>query len=212
MREYDDEPVRGLPAPLPEGERILWQGSPCAVRLAKTAFHLRAVAIYFVLLMAWFGGSRVLAGDAGAAAEAVLWTSVPAVLALGLIAFLGWAYARGTVYTVTNRRIVIRTGLALTAAIDIPLSLVSDAFLKSYGDGTGDLVIRTRPDERPSWVMLWPNVRPWHWRHPEAMLRVIPEASLVATLLVRELRRAAPATEEAAAQPDFGAPLVPVAG
>ena len=52
-------------------------------------------------------------------------------------------------------------------------------------------MIQTRDDERASWIMLWPNTRPWHWRQPQAMLRVIPEANLVATLLTRELRREA---------------------
>ncbi|MEE4298463.1 MAG: hypothetical protein V2J24_03380, partial [Pseudomonadales bacterium] len=105
VHEYEDEPVHGLPALLPEGERIVWQGSPCPVRLAKSAFHLRAVAIYFALLIAVLAGSSLLAGEGtGAALDAVVWTSIPAVLALGLILFLGWAYAHGTVYTLTNHR------------------------------------------------------------------------------------------------------------
>ena len=90
VREYDDEPVHGLPAQLPEGERIVWQGSPCPVRLAKTAFHLRAVAIYFALLVAAMGGARLMGGEgAGAAFDAVFWTLIPALLAIGLILFLG---------------------------------------------------------------------------------------------------------------------------
>lgn len=201
VREYDDEPVHGLPAELPEGERIVWQGSPCPLRLAKTAFHLRAVAGYFALLVAAMAGSRLMAGEGAAAAfDAAFWTMVPAMLAIGLILFLGWAYARGTVYTLTNHRLVIRTGLALTAAVDIPYSVIDGAALKSYGDGTGDLVIQTRDGERASWVMLWPNTRPWCWRQPQAMLRVIPEANLVATLLTRELRREA-RMEDAAEMP-----------
>lgn len=192
VHEYEDEPVHGLPALLPEGERIVWQGSPCPVRLAKSAFHLRAVAIYFALLAAALAGSRLLSGEGVASAlDAVFWTSIPAALAIGLILFLGWAYARGTVYTLTNHRLVIRTGLALTAAVDVPFAVIEGAALKSYRDGTGDIVIQTRKGDRASWIMLWPNTRPWRWRQPEPMLRVIPEASLVASLLTRELRREA---------------------
>ena len=28
ITEYDDEPIRGLPGELPQGETLLWQGSP----------------------------------------------------------------------------------------------------------------------------------------------------------------------------------------
>ncbi|MEE4298596.1 MAG: hypothetical protein V2J24_04045, partial [Pseudomonadales bacterium] len=100
-----------------------------------------------------------------------------------------------------NHRLVIRTGLALTAAVDIPFSVIDGAALKSYRDGTGDIVIQTRPGHRASWIMLWPNTRPWRWRQPEAMLRVIPEASLVASLLTRELRREARMEEGVEAAP-----------
>ena len=190
MNEHDDEPVHGLPAELPAGERILWQGSPCPVRLARTAFHLRGVIFYFVLLAIYNAGSNLYEG-AGvfAALVSVAWTAVPALMATGVVVLVGYAYAHGTVYTLTDRRLVIRSGIALTMAANIPYNMIDGVALKSYGDGSGDLVIKTRDDERASWLMLWPNVRPWHWRMPEPMLRVVPEAALVASLMTRELRR-----------------------
>ena len=35
--DFKFEPVRGLPEALPEGEHILWQGSPVPGRLARDA-------------------------------------------------------------------------------------------------------------------------------------------------------------------------------
>lgn len=194
MREFDEEPVHGLPAELPAGERVLWQGSPCWDHLAREAFHVRGVAVYFALLALWRVGGTLVDGEGiGAAMVALAWVAVPTVISLGVLCGLAWAYARGTVYTVTNHRVVIRSGLALTMAIDIPFALIEGASVKSYGDGTGDLVLSVTPRERLSWVITWPNVRPWRLRHPEPMLRVIPEASLVAALLARELRHEAEA-------------------
>ena len=46
------EPLRGLPEPLPAGERILWQGAPDWRALAVDVFHVRAVWIYGALLIA----------------------------------------------------------------------------------------------------------------------------------------------------------------
>ena len=53
MTEYETEPVRGLPAPLPAGETLLWQGSPAWWPLARSAFHFDKIAIYFGLMIAW---------------------------------------------------------------------------------------------------------------------------------------------------------------
>ena len=47
-RMYD-----GLPERLPEGETLLWQGRPSWRQLALRAFHVREIAIYFALLLAW---------------------------------------------------------------------------------------------------------------------------------------------------------------
>mgnify|MGYP005988351047 CR=1 FL=1 len=51
---HDDfavEPVRGLPEALPEGEHILWQGSPSVMRLAREGFKINWIIGY---LQRWF--------------------------------------------------------------------------------------------------------------------------------------------------------------
>ena len=50
--EHELEPQFGLPEPLPQGERILWQGSPDFAALARSAFHVRMLAVYFLVLLA----------------------------------------------------------------------------------------------------------------------------------------------------------------
>ena len=62
MTEYEAEPIRGLPGLLPPGELILWQGSPAPLLLARSAFHVRAVAIYFALLTAMAIGMVLVRG------------------------------------------------------------------------------------------------------------------------------------------------------
>ena len=47
MTEYETEPVRGLPAPLPAGETLLWQGGPAWWPLARSAFHFDKIADLF---------------------------------------------------------------------------------------------------------------------------------------------------------------------
>ncbi len=103
--DYAVEPIPGLPAALPEGERILWRGSPQWGGLAIRAFHARKVGLYFAALLVW----RVLeAKGAGLSWTASLTTAagiVPiAALAIAILTGLAYAYARSTIYTITDKR------------------------------------------------------------------------------------------------------------
>ena len=51
--DFNFEPIRGLPERLPEGEHILWQGSPAPARLAREALGLRWIAGYAALMAVW---------------------------------------------------------------------------------------------------------------------------------------------------------------
>ncbi|MDO9489417.1 MAG: PH domain-containing protein, partial [Sphingomonadaceae bacterium] len=72
MSEYDWEPVRGLPGRLPQGEHILWQGSPDWRSLARTVFHVRAITLYFTALLAFGIVSGSLIGALATAAAGAL--------------------------------------------------------------------------------------------------------------------------------------------
>ena len=111
MSEHDFEPIRGLPGQLPDGETILWQGAPNWFVLAGQAFHVRAVAAYLVAMLVWRTSSAIMGGQAPSIAIQSALSVMPiALAALGMLAFLAWLNARTTVYTITNRRVVMRFG------------------------------------------------------------------------------------------------------
>ena len=90
--------------------------------LARRAFHLRKLALYFavlVLLRAAFVFDDT--GSVAAALRATLGPLALAAIALGLIALMAWLSARSTVYTLTDRRVVMRIGIVLTLTFNIPL-------------------------------------------------------------------------------------------
>ncbi len=180
--DFDFEPIRGIPAPLPEGEAILWQGAPGFRGLLLRALHGRKVALYFGLLMLWRFGAAVAAGQGPAVGlgQAILLLPV-AVAAIGILALIAWGYARTTVYTLTSRRLLIRSGIAIPVTLSLPLSKVVSASVKVFGDGTGDIPVKVEPGERIIGMYIWPNVRPWAWNRPEPMLRGVPDALEVAT-------------------------------
>ena len=160
--DFAFEPVPGLPALPPEGETILWQGGPDWRGLAWRAFHLREVTCYFGALVA---AQPVLALVQGTPLAATLlpmtWLTLAGSVAAGLLAGLAFLAARGTVYTITSRRLVLRFGIALPMTINLPFALVAQAGLKLRRGGSGDIPVGLVPGERISYIVLWPHARPW---------------------------------------------------
>lgn len=192
MSEFAFEPVHGLPENLPPGEALRWQGAPHWRVLARRAFYVRTVAIYFGLLMLL---RLVLLMTGGVsfreALLSILWLGTLAVLAIGILTLLAWLYSRSTVYSITDRRVVIRFGVALPMAVNIPFKGIESAGLRTYPDGSGDIPLVLNEGQKVSYLIMWPNVRPWRFSNPQPMLRGIPEAAKVAEILAEALRSAA---------------------
>ncbi|UZK66643.1 photosynthetic complex putative assembly protein PuhB [Sphingomonas sp. M1-B02] len=202
MTEYENEPIPGLPGIPPAGEQILWQGSPDWRVLARTAFHTRLVAAYFVLLTAWALISALAQGVGGPGdLLGAGMTALVGVIGVGLLHLLAWGSARTTIYTLTNRRIVLRIGMALPKCINLPLALVGAVDLAARADGSGDMPLTIRGQQKLGYLALWPHARPWKLARPQPMLRAIPKAADVAALIARTCLAANPEGRIAAARP-----------
>lgn len=192
--EHEFEASHGLPAALPKGEHILWQGSPDFASLAHHAFHVPTLAAYFAVLLI-LRGSLVISDGLGLAAAlssvAVLFPL--AVLAIGLVTLLAWLTARSAVYTLTNRRLVMRIGIVLNITFNLPLSVVSSAGLKIFKDGTGDIPLVLSGEDNIAYPHLWPHARPWQIKRTQPMLRCVPHAARVGALLVEAVANVKPA-------------------
>ena len=175
--DYAREPIPGLPAKPPSGEEILWQGSPSWKGLAIDVFHVRVIAIYFSALIAW---RAFISGIS---------LSIIAAGTILLLCLLARAYARTTIYTVTDRRVVIRSGVALPTAINLPFAAVASADLRLKADGRGDIRFTLSPGHRAGYVALWPHVQLRSVTHPEPMLRCIEGSSEVVERLKNALER-----------------------
>jgi hypothetical protein len=198
---------RGLPEPLPEGEHILWQGSPRWQSLAVRALHLRKLAIYFGILLALRAGTVLYGGGSPVEALiAVAWLLPLVAAALGMVALLAWLMASTAIYTITDRRVVMRIGVVLSVSFNLPFREIDSAALCAFPDGSGDISLLLDGDVRIAFLQLWPHSRPWHIARPEPTLRAISDAPGVATLLSRLLATAAgtnprPVAEAVAATP-----------
>lgn len=188
---HDDfafEPIKGLPEELPEGERILWQGEPRWQNIAKRAFHVRKIALYFVIVMAIQAGMAVQAGTSmGQVFGNAAGTLALAIVAIGIFCTMAFFMSKATVYTITNQRVVMRIGLALSVSINLPFARIESASLRTYADDSGDIPLILEKDYRVSYILLFPHARPWHFSRPQPMLRGIDNAATVANILADAL-------------------------
>jgi hypothetical protein len=120
-------------------------------------------------------------------AAAVATFAVLAAGALSLLSLIAWGVARTTVYTITNRRVVMRIGIALPVTFNLPYKQIDGAALRPYEDGTGDIPLQLREGTRLAYLVLWPHARPWRFTRPEPMLRCVPNAAATAQLLSEAL-------------------------
>ena len=194
--EHEWEAAPGLPSALPKGERVVWQGAPDWRSLAVNAFHVRKIGIYFVLMLA-LQALNLTAPDNGIGwkplAE-VEWKPLVVAaslyaLALGLLLALAWLSARTTLYTLTNKRVVMRIGIVLTLTFNLPFKRIVGASLKPQTGGMGDIALSLHSEDRIGWFHLWPHQRAWHINHPQPTLRCVPEGAQVGKQLL-ELWRA----------------------
>lgn len=198
MSEFAFEPVHGLPENLPPGEALRWQGAPHWRVLARRAFYVRTVAFYFGLLMLLRFVFMMSSGSGlKEAVLASLWLALLGALAVGILTLLAWLYSRSTVYSITDRRLVVRFGVALPMAVNIPFKIIESAGLRTYPDGSGDIPLVLGKGQNVNYLIMWPNVRPWRFTNAQPMLRGIPEAAKVAEILAEALRSATAESAEA---------------
>jgi Bacterial PH domain len=200
--EHEFEAAHGLPEALPAQEKLLWQGRPAPLALARRVLHLNALLVYFGVLLAWRGIG--LAYDGAPLATAV-WGAIGllplAALALGLLGGIAWLMASTTVYTVTNRRIVMRVGVVLSVTFNLPFTRIATAQLRPGPDGTGDIALTLHAGDHIGYLHLWPHARPWQLRHPQPMLRALPDAEAAGRVLAQALQAAESARLRGAAPP-----------
>jgi hypothetical protein len=182
--DFEFEPILGLPAPLPAGEKLLWQGSPRWESLAVRAYHVRKVAIYFCVLILW----RIAVGISAHHTMLDIAVSCVFLLALGGIAIcvlslLAFLNARSTVYSITTRRVLVRHGVAVLLTMNIPFRLVESADLRSFADGTGEISLRIARGQRIGYMITWPHLRLGQFTRPEPCFKALLDAQHAASLL-----------------------------
>ncbi|MEL7253001.1 MAG: photosynthetic complex putative assembly protein PuhB [Pseudomonadota bacterium] len=203
------EPVLGLPEHLPKGEEVLWQGRPDWWVLAKEALLVRWVVGYFVLLAVWRVGSIFDQAPFATVVTAGVPFLISGAVAAAILMLMAYVMARSAVYTITNRRVVMRIGAALTITLNLPFTQIKNAELDLRKAGTGTIALDLDQRTRLSYLVCWPHVRPWKIRQTKPALRCIRDARKVGELLaeVAEAELARPQIKRKTQEPTVAAPV-----
>ena len=181
--DFAVEPIEGLPELLPKGEVILWQGRPNWLRLTIESLNLWWVIGYFGLLAAWRFLSVIDYMPFGTAISA----SIPFLFVAAFVGLLlcgvGYIQAKETLYTITNRRVVMRIGAALTLTLNLPFTKIDNAAVAKKRGGVGNIAFETSGDTKFSYFVLWPHARSWYFGKPQPTLKCIPDIEKVSSIL-----------------------------
>ena len=180
--------LRGVEMPLPEGERVLWQGNPSRGALALHAFHARKIAIYFCVLIVMTAlFARGEAQPMQFFTTSALWLAIGGAMSTAFAFTVAMLSSRTSLYAITERRVVMKIGIALPVVLNIPLNIIDAVGVKKRADGSGELSLKLANKSRVAYAVLWPHARAWHVRYPEPLLRGIPNVDVVGDLLKQAL-------------------------
>jgi hypothetical protein len=170
----------GLPENLPEDEKILWQGSPNFALLINKVFLFKIITIYFIFLLVFTLYSDFQNVGQIEALTNLLTNILLSGFSLAALALLAYLTCSTTVYTLTNKRVVMRIGIVLTLTFNIPFKQILAADYKKHSHGSGDISFRIDPSTKIAFIHLWPHCRFKSFAHPEPAMKCIENADDVA--------------------------------
>ena len=180
---HEFEPTFGFPESLPTSEKVLWQGSPCAWLIAKRIFFLPHLFFYFLMFscLALIVNSDVLTLKD-------LFVKFLSYMSLGMVAIfillaISFLISSTTMYSITDKRVVMRIGIVLNLSLNIPFSKIETAELKAYPDKSGDISLNLVPDNKIAYLHLWPHCRPWFFSSPRPRLSCLKDVEVIASCL-----------------------------
>jgi len=186
--------IEGVEEALPPGETLLWEGRPDLKTLAFRVLYLRGLLAYWALVAAGFLVAGALGGRAsGNLAADLVWLLVVAAVGSAIIFGFAAAVRGSTTYALTDRRVVIRLGVAFPSVLNLPLHRIGSVDVRrtgtdAEGRDVGDVVLTPAGDDRVGWLYLWPHVKPWAWRDPIPAFRAVPDVVVAGEAVARQVR------------------------
>lgn len=147
----------GLAAVPPVREQTLWQGSPSPTLLAGHIFGI-VVSLIAVPAIAYFFASTMEDETRAPGIKTFGWWAAGILVTIQLLALIvAWIQLRGTMYRITNQRVLVEQGVFSKTVDEIDLRYLDDsAFTQSFIDrilGIGNVTLVSSDKTSPRYIL-----------------------------------------------------------
>jgi len=168
---------------IPNGESILWKGRPSLWGFSWNLFGLKWITLYLSMLSI-VSVARFFASDFYTAFYVdFLPFFLSGIFASIILIGLAATQTYSTVYIITENRVIIKTGAALSFLISMPFKKIKEVNLQKRGASIGTISFELLSEKRVPYISCWPSVRPWRFKRTQPAFSCIGSVDEVATIL-----------------------------
>ena len=168
---------------IPNGESILWKGRPSLWGFSWNLFGLKWITLYLSMLSI-VSVARFFASDFYTAFYVdFLPFFLSGIFASIILIGLAAIQAYSTVYIITENRVIIKTGAALSFLISMPFKKIKEVNLQKRGASIGTISFDLFSKKRVPYISCWPSVRPWKFKKTQPAFSCVRSVDEVATIL-----------------------------
>ena len=168
---------------IPNGESILWKGRPSLWGFSWNLFGLKWITLYLSMLSI-VSVARFYASDFYTAFYVdFLPFFLSGIFASIILIGLAATQTYSTVYIITENRVIIKTGAALSFLISMPFKKIKEVNLQKRGASIGTISFELLSEKRVPYISCWPSVRPWKFKRTQPAFSCIGSVDEVATIL-----------------------------
>ena len=168
---------------IPNGESILWKGRPSLWGFSWNLFGLKWITLYLSMLSI-VSVARFFASDFYTAFYVdFLPFFLSGIFASIILIGLAATQTYSTVYIITENRVIIKTGAALSFLISMPFKKIKEVNLQKRGASIGTISFELLSEKRVPYISCWPSVRPWKFKRTQPAFSCVRSVDEVATIL-----------------------------
>ena len=168
---------------IPNGESILWKGRPSLWGFSWNLFGLKWITLYLSMLSI-VSVARFFASDFYTAFYVdFLPFFLSGIFASIILIGLAATQTYSTVYIITENRVIIKTGAALSFLISMPFKKIKEVNLQKRGASIGTISFELLSEKRVPYISCWPSVRPWKFKRTQPAFSCVGSVDEVATIL-----------------------------
>ena len=137
---------------IPEGESILWKGKPSFWGFSWYFFGLKLLAFYSIILSVVFAARLTVTDFYTAFAVDFLPFLSSGILASFILMALAGIQSQSSVYIITENRVIIKSGAALSFLISVPFKKIKAVNLQKRKGSLGTISFELSSGKRVPYI------------------------------------------------------------